>query len=718
MKKNLSLLAISFLLFITGLNAQIIEPVKWNFRTKQIDAETVELKATAKIQEGWKLYGQYSEPAGGTPLSFTFKKSNKYKLIGKVSEWPKPKKEYDDIMMANIQYFKKTAYFTQKIKVLSQEDFTIEVNVSGQSCQESCILFNTDHTYKIKGLANSSQPDTDESTQPEDDPKPDTDTEVEEPVNVDTVVTEPTDTNPDDTAVVINDTPDKDEAKSETAEGKKINSAIDGESSLWVIFWVAFLAGLVAILTPCVFPMIPMTVSFFMHGESNKKKSLFEATVFGTSIVLIYTIIGTLVAVTIGPASANWLSTSWVNVIFFVIFLVFAASFFGMFEIVLPNWMVSKSESRVEKGGFLAPFFMALSLVIVSFSCTGPILGSVIVKTAGGDFMRPIIGMLGFSIAFALPFVVFAFFPQLMKSMPKSGGWLNSVKVVLGFLELAFGLKFLSIADLTYHWGILDREVYLALWIAIFTLMGLYLIGKIKFSHDSDMPYIKVPRFMFAIITFGFVIYMIPGMFGAPLKILSGYLPPMTTHNFDMAEVVRGNTDHLLTEGSSSHKKAACGTPKYSDFHKLPHGLTGYFDYNQALECAKTQKKPVLIDFTGYACVNCRKMEDNVWSDPAILRMLRNDFVIASLYVDDKTELPKEDWVVSKYDGKTKKTLGAKYADFQITRFEMNSQPAYIIVDFNDELLLKDVFYYDPDVQRFKEFLEKGLTKFKEKHRN
>ncbi len=701
MKKNLTLLSIVFLLLIPSLHAQIIEPVKWSFKTKQIDKQTVELTAVAKIQEGWKLYGQHSDPLGGTPLEFTFKKSNKYKLVGKVSESPKPKKEYDDIMMANIQYFKKKAIFKQKIKILSQEDFTVEMSLLGQSCQESCIRFEKDHTFNIKGLGGKAEAETE--AQPEE-------TTADAQANEDSAIVKEPETPTQD--VADNKQVVEEAKQAEPKEEDALHSAIDSKTSIWVIFWGAFLAGLVAIFTPCVFPMIPMTVSFFMHGESNKKKSMFEATVFGLSIVLIYTLIGTLVAVTIGPAAANWLSTSWVNVIFFVIFIVFAASFFGMFEIVLPNWMVAKSEAQVEKGGILAPFFMALSLVVVSFSCTGPILGTVIVQTAGGNFMRPIVGMLGFSIAFAIPFVIFAFFPHLMQNMPKSGGWLNSVKVVLGFIELAFGLKFLSIADLTYHWGILDRDVYLALWIGIFTLMGLYLIGKIKFAHDSDLPYLKVPRLMFALITFSFVAYMIPGMFGAPLKILSGYLPPMTTHNFNLSKIVRENSETYSAAGNTA---TACTTPKYSNFHELPHGLTGYFDYQQALECAKAQKKPILIDFTGYACVNCRKMEDNVWSDPTILKKLRNDFVIASLYVDDKTELPKEDWVVSKYDGKTKKTLGAKYADFQITRFKMNAQPAYIIVDYNDEVLYNEAYHYDPDVDRFNSFLQKGLDAFKQK---
>jgi thiol:disulfide interchange protein len=692
MKKQFLFFTLLFFLCGTGLNAQIMEPVKWKFHTKKIDKQTIELKATATIEEAWKLYGQYSEPAGGIPLSFEFEASDAYELIGKVQESPEPKKEYDDIMMANIQTFKKEATFTQKIKILSDKDFTINANISGQSCKEACVLFDEDHTYRIKGLQKEQK-----TTEPESKPR--------ESESSEEIQTDETDSLAND-EIIEKETDLVEEVISDAEE--TIVSDADKKGSYWGLFWLSFVAGLAAIVTPCVFPMIPLTVSFFLHGKGSRRKSMFEAGVFGLSIILIYTIIGTLVAVTLGPASANWLSTSWINVVFFLIFVFFAASFFGMFEIVLPNWMVAKSEAQVEKGGFLAPFFMALSLVIVSFSCTGPLLGAVLVQTAGGEFMRPITGMLGFSIAFALPFMIFAFFPQLMKDMPKSGGWLNSVKVVLGFLELALGLKFLSIADLTYHWGLLDRDVYLALWIAIFTLMGLYLIGKIKFANDSDIKYIKVPRLMMAIVTFAFVIYMIPGLFGAPLKILSGYLPPMTTNNFDIAQVVRTNAVNTAQED--------CGKRKYSELHKLPHGLTGYFDYDQALACAKKLNKPILIDFTGYACVNCRKMEDKVWSDPRVLDLLRNEYIIASLYVDDKTTLPEEDWVVSDYDGKTKKTLGAKYADFQISRFGMNAQPAYIIVDYNDKVLIPEAFFYDPNVARFETFLKKGLEKFREKH--
>jgi thiol:disulfide interchange protein DsbD len=350
--------------------------------------------------------------------------------------------------------------------------------------------------------------------------------------------------------------------------------------------------------------------------------------------------------------------------------------------------------------------------VLVSFSCTGPIVGAILVKSAGGQVLEPIVGMFGFSLAFALPFTLFAFFPSWLSNLPKSGGWLNSVKVVLGFLELALGLKFLSIADQTYHWGILDREVYLAIWIVIFTMMGFYLIGKLKFAHDSDLPFISVPRILLAIVVFSFVMYMIPGMIGAPLKALSGYLPPQQSLDFDMDAIVRNNIKLAsFSSGDNDDKKTLCEQPKYSDFLHLPHGLEGYFDYDQGLACAKALNKPVFIDFTGHGCVNCREMEASVWSDPEVLKRLRDDFVVIALYVDDKTRLPKDEWVKSKRDGKMKKTVGKKYADLQITRFNVNAQPYYVLLDTNGELLVNPRAY-DLDVQAFVDFLDRGISEF------
>ncbi len=512
--------------------------------------------------------------------------------------------------------------------------------------------------------------------------------------------------------------------KVEAAPAEKKEEGKD--DSLWLFFWGAFVAGLAAVVMPCVFPMIPMTVSFFMHGDTNKAKAKAKAIFFSLSIIAIYTALGLIISMLLGPDFINWLSTNWVpNVFFFVIFMIFAASFFGAFEIVLPSWIVNKSDAQADKGGYIGAFFMAFTLVLVSFSCTAPIVGTVLVEAARGSVLRPIIGMLGFSVAVALPFGFFAFFPSKLSNLPKSGGWLNSVKVVLGFIEVALGFKFLMVADQTYHWGILDREVYIAIWVAVFTLQGLYLMGKLKFAHDSDLPYIGVPRLIFIIATFTFVIYLIPGMFGAPLKALAGYFPPQETIDFDVRRIVREEVKNIAVSGgvaATSAKPAECEAPKYADFLHLAHGLDGYFDYEQALKCAQAQDKPLFIDFTGHGCVNCREMEQTVWSDPRVLKMLKEDYVICALYVDDKTKLPEEEWYVSEYDGKKKETLAKKNADFQIKKFASNAQPNYILLDsrggHDDDLqqhVLAPARGHNLDKDAFVEFLKQGLEEYKKR---
>ncbi|HEX7585203.1 MAG TPA: thioredoxin family protein, partial [Prolixibacteraceae bacterium] len=465
--------------------------------------------------------------------------------------------------------------------------------------------------------------------------------------------------------------------------------------------------------------MIPMTVSFFMNSGGSKLKSRLYAAFYGLSIIAIYTVIGTLVSVIFGPGAANWLSTHWLpNLIFFAVFMLFAFSFFGMFEIVLPSWLVNKSDQQADRGGLMGSFFMALTLVLVSFSCTGPIVGAILVQSAGGQVLKPIVGMFGFSLAFALPFTLFALFPGWLNNLPKSGGWLNSVKVVLGFLELALGLKFLSIADQTYHWRILDREIYLAIWIVIFTLLGFYLLGKLKFSHDSDVKTVSVPRLMMAILSFTFVVYLVPGMFGAPLKGISGYLPPQTSLDFDIHQIIRDEiklaTPHNAAGFTTSGSNEICDKPKFGEFLHLPHGLEGYFDYEQGMACARKQNKPVFIDFTGHGCVNCREMEANVWSDPRVLDRLRNNFIVIALYVDDKSTLPESEWITSTYDGKVKKTLGKKYADFQITRYGVNAQPYYVLLDGKEQLLVQPKAY-DLNADHFVEFLDAALAEFKKR---
>ena len=469
----------------------------------------------------------------------------------------------------------------------------------------------------------------------------------------------------------------------------------------------AFLGGLVAVITPCVFPMLPMTVTFFTKRSETRALALKRAFGFGLSIVGIYASLGLVFAFFgLGADFGNWLSTHWVpNVLFFVIFIVFAASFLGMFEITLPHKFVNSVDSKSSMGNFMGIFFMAFTLVLVSFSCTGPIVGSLLIEAVGGNFVKPLLGMAAFGAGLAAPFTLFAIFPSWIQNLPKSGGWLNSVKVVLGFLELAFAFKFLSIPDQTYHWGLLDREIYIAIWIVIFFLMGMYLLGKLKFSHDSDIPYLSVPRLVLAIATFTFVLYLVPGLFGAPLKALSGYLPPQETLDFDLSKSKGGSTQN------HSEAKSDLGEVRFNNLFHLPHELNGFFDYKQALAYAKKVNKPIFIDFTGHGCVNCREMEANVWSDPAVLKRLKNDFVVLALYVDDKTELPANEWYTSSYDGKEKKTIGKQNADLQISKYKANAQPYYVLIDGNENILAEPKAY-DLKVENFVKFLDAGKQNF------
>jgi len=647
---------------------QILEPVKWQFTAKKTADRQYDLIFTASVDDGYHLYSVDKVEDGPLPTEFVFENPKGFKLVGKAEEISKPIKEFDKIFEKDIKYFNKKAVFKQKIELTSDdEDIAVVGEIQYMTCNDvGCMALYSDIEYNFNGK--------------------------------------------EDKQII-----------SESSEDLSSNISNDGgatditgkDASLWGFFIIAFLGGLAAILTPCVFPMIPMTVSFFMKEGADKARGKMDALIYGVSIIAIYVFIGSVLAVVAGPEIANWLSTHWLpNILFFLIFVVFAFSFFGMFEITLPSWVVNKSDQRADKGGFLGPVFMALTLVLVSFSCTGPIVGTILVESAGGEVLKPIIGMLGFSLAFALPFTLFAFFPSLLEGLPKSGGWLNSVKVVLGFLELALGLKFLSIADQTYHWGILDREIYLAFWIVIFFLMGLYLLGKLKFAHDSDIPFVSVPRLVLAIITFTFVAYMIPGMWGAPLKSLSGYIPPQTTHDFDINAIVRENIK-AYGGGMAERESEICETPKYHEFLHLPHGLEGYFDLDQAISCAKEQNKPIFIDFTGHGCVNCREMEANVWSDPEVLKRLREDYIVVALYVDDKTPLPEDEWYRSKYDGKMKKTIGKKFADLQKEKFHVNAQPFYVLLGNHNDVLAQPRAY-DLDVDAFVRFLDKGKENFEQ----
>jgi thiol:disulfide interchange protein len=659
-----------FLFLLTGIlvltfsaSAQIMNPVSWIYTSKQIAPHEYELIFKASIESPWHLYSQ-DIPQAPPATTFKFNKDSSFTLVGKVMEKGKVIKNYDKNFKMELKYYNDSATFIQKIK-LKARGAVVKGVITFMSCNDTQCLPPQDLDFSFT-LGKISTPDQ----------------------------------------AVISPTKAESGSSKITIGGNK--------KTLWGFFILAFLGGLLAIVTPCVFPMIPMTVSFFMKDGENRSKSKMLALMFGLSIIIIYTLVGSVLAVIAGPNIANYLSTNWLpNIIFFLIFTIFAFSFFGMFEITLPNWMVNKSDKKADKGGFLGPVFMALTLVLVSFSCTGPIVGTILVESAGGVIIKPIVGMFGFSLAFALPFSLFAFFPSWLSNLPKSGGWLNSIKVVIGFLELALGLKFLSIADQTYHWHLLNREVYLAIWIIIFILMGFYLLGKLKFELDSDVQHVTVPRLMLAIITFSFVVYMIPGMFGAPLKALSGYLPPRTTMDFDLNAIIRQDIQEYSSGPGASAPVETCATPKYHSFLKLPLGLKGYFDYKQAVTCSKEQNKPIFLDFTGLACVNCREMENNVWSDPRVLKILRNDYVILALYVDDKHKLPQSEWVKSTYDGKWEKTLGAKNADFQITEFGVNAQPFYVLMDSKGDVLTQPTAYnLNPD--HFVKFLKKGLENYKE----
>ena len=484
----------------------------------------------------------------------------------------------------------------------------------------------------------------------------------------------------------------------------------------WGLILQAILWGFAMLLTPCVFPMVPMTVSFFLKGSESVAQGRFKAGMYGLFIVLLYTLpIALLIVITriIGGESVtadifNWIATHWLpNILFFIIFMVFAASFFGAFEITLPQSLVNKSDKGSDKKGLAGVFFMALTLVLVSFSCTGPIVGIVLIQatSSNGAWWIPIVTMLAFSVAFALPFTLLAFFPSLLKDLKKSGGgWLNTVKVVMGFIEVALGFKFLSMADQTYHWGHLDREIYLAIWIVTFSLLGFYLLGKLKFAHDDDVPHISVTRLSLAIVVFSFVVYMVPGMWGAPLSGLSGYLPPISTQDYILSP---GGTANVVTADAPAKSEA-----KKYDFLHLPHNLDGYFDLEQGLEAAKELGKPVFVDVTGHACVNCREMEQRVWSDPAALDILRNEYVIVALYVDDKHKLDKEDWVTDAETGKVYKDLGRVNSYIAREKFNVNAQPNYVLLSPDGEILVP-THSYDLSVDNFINFLNSGVEAYK-----
>ncbi len=700
-KVKIILIVLALFAVNTVLNAQILKPAKWSYEVSKEPlkvGDEVDLIFHVTVDDGWHIFSSDFEcEIGPIVTTIEYEKSNTYKLIGGLRAI-NPSKKYDEIFECNYTYFSHKGEFRQKIKILKANP-QIKITSEYQVCTDAdgtCIALDEEHAFNLTAVGIGVKTEKTIETKTE---------------AAATAAVQQVDTSTIQEGSVTPEAPEENIAADNKLGVVAYAPFFDGdyekeEVSYWWFMLLAFIAGLAALLTPCVFPMIPMTVAFFT-GQG-KKGGTFKALFYGVSIILIYTVIGAAVSAAFGPSFANWLSTHWLpNLIFFVVFIIFAVSFFGLFEITLPSSMVNKVDKQADKGGLLGVFFMAFTLVLVSFSCTGPIVGTILVEAAGGQVLKPVLGMFAFSLAFAIPFTLFAIFPKWLDNLPKSGGWLNSVKVILGFVELALAFKFLSIADQAFHWGVLDREVNIAIWIVIFTLMGFYLLGKIKLPHDSDLPHVSVLRLLLATMVFTFVMYLIPGMFGAPLKALAGYLPPMHTHDFNLPGLIRDSQD----DGESIEAIENCVKPKHEEILHLPLGLQGYFDYDQALACAKAQNKPLFIDFTGHGCTNCREMEAAVWSDTQVLKKLKNDFVIVALYVDDKTELPESEWYVSAYDNKTKKTIGKQNADFQIQRAKANAQPNYFIVGQNGKALLEPISY--TNVKKFSEFLDNGLVGYK-----
>lgn len=669
MRKYFALIALIFGFF--G-NAQIINPVQWKTRVVQKSATEFELVMDATIENEWHMYSQFTPENGPLPTVFDYKNAKgNYDLVGKTKESPY-KKVYNDIFEVDEYYFAKTAQFKQIIKVTNPKVKEVKVYVEYQVCKEQCIQQDATFTFKLPEIK------VDEVT----------------PTNV--VSNDTTSVSADTTSITTTD------SEKATKEIVPTSTPKEEEKSLWGIFILAFLGGFAALLTPCVFPMIPMTVSFFTKQSKTKAAGIRNAFIYGISIIVIYVGLGMVITAIFGIDSLNALSTNvWFNLIFFVILIVFAASFLGAFEIVLPNSFLNKIDRQADRGGIIGIFFMALALAVVSFSCTGPIVGSLLGESARQGGIGPIVGMLGFSSAIALPFMLFAMFPGWMNSLPKSGGWLNTVKVSLGFLELAFAFKFLSNADLVLQTHLLEREVFLAIWIAVFGAWALYLFGKLILPHDSPMTHISVGRLFIALFVTTFTIYLIPGLWGAPLKILSGFTPPMT-YSESPYGVGYQNT---VSSGVSS----ATALPENA--HIGPLGITAFHDYEEGLAYAKKVNKPVLLDFTGHACANCRKMEENVWSDAEILKILKNEIVLISLYGDDQRELPKEEQYVSK-SGSEVTTIGKKWREYQIERYNINAQPYYVVLDAEGKDISKPVGY-TPDVEEYKTWLKEGISKFK-----
>lgn len=672
MKKIIVLLVV-LLAFAKG-NAQLLNPVKWTTQIEKKSNGNYVLTFNGVIDTGWHLYSQFTAEGGSLPLEVLFKnQKGNFELIGKTKE-SKTKTAYNDIFEVNETFFEKKAQLTQEINLTNPKLTKIEVSLNYQVCKDACINLEKNFTFVI----------------------PSSSKEIAPVVAEDSVATLPV------TPTKVDNQEESNKVQSNASQTPVTDS--NPEKGLLSIFIIAFFSGFAALLTPCVFPMIPMTVSFFTKQSKTKGAGVRNAIFYGVSIIVIYVFLGVLVTWLFGADALNALSTNvWFNLIFFILLVVFAASFLGAFEIMLPNSWANKVDSQADRGGMIGILFMALALAIVSFSCTGPIVGTLLVQAASKGGIAPIVGMLGFSLALALPFMLFAMFPGWLNSLPKSGGWLNTVKVVLGFLELALSFKFLSNADLVLQLHLLEREVFLAIWIAIFGTLALYLFGKITLPHDSPMSHISVGRLSLGLVVLSFTVYMIPGLWGAPLQLINAFPPPMEYSESPLG--IGGSSVNSNTSALVLPMGAKLG----------PHQIMVFDDYEKGLAYAKTVNKPIMLDFTGHACVNCRKMENNVWSDERILTILKNQVVVISLYVDDKRALPKNKQLVSKTTGASIETIGDKWTDFMISKYKTNTQPLYVLTDLEgNSLNLKQPTISFVSIDEYEVWLKEGIAKFKE----
>ena len=703
MQKLIQRILLPLLALTLGVTTLHAQEVGWTGSVEPLGGAEYELRFEAAIPSGFHMYDMGPYEGGPNPTVITLSPEAGFELVGSVEQRTKPHRYFDQMFGMEIGTFSGKALFTQRVR-LTAAQAKVRAAIEWMICDDkSCMPPSDTELTLVVGAADAQGAAAEATTAPAGGESVATPAAATERVS-DTAATSGSVAGASETT-----------AGAETAAAPAKDAA--GSGSLWSLIIEAILWGFAALLTPCVFPMVPMTVSFFMKSSGKPALGRFRAGMYGFFIVALYTLpIAAIIVITrlVGGDAVtadifNWLATHWLpNLIFFAVFMLFAASFFGAFEITMPSWMVNKSDSKADSKGLAGIFFMALTLVLVSFSCTGPIVGSVLIKSTAGEFWSPIVTMLAFSLAFALPFTLFAFFPSMLKKLPKSGGWLNSVKVVLGFVEVALGFKFLSVADQTYHWGLLDREVYLAIWIVVFAMLGFYLLGKLRFAHDDEVQHVGVGRLALAIAVFTFVVYLIPGMWGAPLKALSGYLPPLTTQDFVLGQTTSAGVSVSATAPLRTVDGKA---PKYSDVLHLPHGLEGFFDLKEAEAYAARAGKPLFIDFTGHGCVNCREMEARVWSDPRVLELLRNDYVICALYSDDKMELPESEWVTTE-SGKVLRSLGKINAHYALKTFGVNAQPYYVLQG-RDGRMLVEPRGYDLDVEAFVDFLRRGVEAYR-----